>query len=422
MTTEATTTPSADGSERIHAVDAVRGFALAGVALVHMIEQYMGAPMPEAVQSALLTRPVDKIVMGLDGALLMGKFYVLFSLLFGLSFFIQMDRAAKRGVDFSARFVWRLGILFGIGFAHHLFYRADILTTYAVLGALLIVGYRVPSRWLLGAAIVLFLGLGRFVSFAAFGSAPLPGVDMSPAAPWVMDYYTTLRAGSILDVMSMNALGAYPGLINFQFGVFGRGYVTLGLFLLGLWIGRQRFFEGVEARRATVKRGLRVSLAASAVTLVATGALFATAAQPIDFETWQVAFALTAYDLFNLAFAGVWLFGFLRLWQRQNGPGILRAFAPFGRMALTNYVFQGVLGAGIYYGWGLGRLGVWRPIDSALAGLALIGMGMLLSRIWLTHFQYGPLEWLWRSLTHMKTFPLRRLPLDAEWTNDTKAA
>ena len=406
-----TTLSSGTGFPRIHVVDAVRGFALAGVALVHMVEMYLGAPMPEAQQAAMISRPIDKVVMGFDGALLIGKFYILFSLLFGLSFFIQMDRAHRRGIDFRGRFAWRLVILFGIGFLHHLFYRADILTTYAVLGLLLIPSYRLPSRWLLGLAAVLFLGAGRFLSFAAFGPAPFTGGELSQSAPWVTAYWDVLTQGSLWDVFSVNALGAYPPLLDFQYGVFGRGYITLGLFFLGLWLGRTRFFEGVLDQRRFVTRALWISSGASIAALLLGGLVLFLVWPVTSVDSWGTAVLLTVGDLFNLSFSGVWLFGFLALCQRGFGEKVVRAFAPYGRMALTNYVLLGVVGAFIYHGWGLGRLGVWRPADAAGAGLLLIALGLLASRLWLAHFHYGPLEWLWRSLTFMKGFPFRRRAL-----------
>jgi uncharacterized protein len=351
------------------------------------------------------------VVLGIDGTLLIGKFYILFSLLFGLSFFIQMDRADRRGIDFRGRFAWRLVILFGIGFLHHLFYRADILTTYALLGLLLIPSHRLPSRWLLGLAAVLFLGLGRFVSFAAFGPAPFTGAEMSPSAGWVTAYWDVLTQGSLWDVFSVNALGAYPPLLDFQYGIFGRGYITLGLFFLGLWLGRTRFFEDALDRRRFVTRALWISAGGSLAALALAGTVFFMIQPVTSVDSWGAAVLLTFGDVFNLSFSGVWLFGFLALCQRGFGGKVVRAFAPYGRMALTNYVLLGVVGAFVYHGWGLGRLGVWHYSEAAVAGLLLIALGLLASRLWLARFHYGPLEWLWRSLTFMKGFPFRRRAL-----------
>jgi len=393
---------------RIQSLDALRGFALAGVGIVHMIEQYLGAPMPPEEQALTTAGGLDKLVLGVDFVFLVGKFYTLFSLLFGLSFFLQMDRAAQRGADFRGRFAWRLAVLFGIGFLHHLFYRSDILTTYAVLGLFLILAFGLADAWLLGLAAVLFLGAGRFLVMALVGPTPLPEWAQSPAAPWVRVTYDTLSRGSLADVFAVNALDAYPPLVNFQLGIFGRGYVTLGLFFVGLWLGRRRFFEGVLDRTALLSRGLKVSAGLALLMLATTVGVFAVAGPPPEsLDSWGFALGLTASDLFNLALAGVWFFGFLAACARPWGAGLLDTFAPYGRMALTNYVAQGVMGAFLYYGFGLGRLGEWRALHAALAAPAMVVIGLVASRLWLRRFRYGPLEWLWRSLTYLRLFPLR---------------
>jgi uncharacterized protein len=417
MTTSVRSSPG-----RIQAIDAVRGFALAGVGVVHMIEQYLGAPMPPEEQALASAGALDKLVLGVDYVFLVGKFYTLFSLLFGLSFFIQMDRAARRGADFRGRFAWRLAVLFGIGFLHHLFYRSDILTTYAVLGLFLIPAFGLADAWLLGLAAALFLGAGRFLAMALVGPTPFPEWAQSPAAPWVRLTYDTLAQGGFADVVAMNALGAYPPLLNFQLGIFGRGYVTLGLFFVGLWLGRRRFFEGALDRTPQLARGLKVSGGLALLMLATTAGVFAvTGPPPESLDSWGFALGLTASDLFSLALAGVWFFGFLAACARPWGAGLLDSFAPYGRMALTNYVAQGVMGSFLYYGFGLGRLGEWRALHAALAAPAFVVIGLVASRLWLSRFRYGPLEWLWRSLTYLRVFPLRRGGDDTEAAVDERA-
>lgn len=113
-------------SNRIDAVDALRGFALIGVGLVHVLEQHAGAAHTEQIMEVAAATGPDQVIMGVHQMLLAGKFYVLFSLLFGLSFFIQIDRSDQQGEAISGRFVWRLAILFMFGYIHHLFYRSDM--------------------------------------------------------------------------------------------------------------------------------------------------------------------------------------------------------------------------------------------------------------------------------------------------------
>lgn len=92
---------------------------------------------------------VDQILSGIIGFFIIGKFFALFSILFGLSFFIQMDAAAQKGENFKMRFLWRVFLLFIVGYAHHLFYKGDILTIYALLAPFLILTYRLSNKWIL---------------------------------------------------------------------------------------------------------------------------------------------------------------------------------------------------------------------------------------------------------------------------------
>ena len=395
---------------RVDSIDAIRGFALAGVAWVHMIEQYLAAPFPEGEEAVAMAGPVDQAIFGLNFAFMTGKFYVLFSLLFGLSFFIQMDRARARGIDFRGRFAWRLVVLAGIGFLHHFFYRGDILMIYGVLGMFLIPLYRASRAVLFTIAGIFFLGTGRYLSFAVFGGGSLFGGESpSPTSPVIREYYDILTQGSLLDVFAVNFVdGLKASQVDFQIGFFGRGYITLGLFSVGLWLGRTRFFETLGEHPRRIRRGLGISFAATIVTIALTVFLFSQIPQPVSFDSWPAAFAVTGMDLANMSLASTYLFLFAWIYQRGWGERMLLSFAPFGRMALTNYLMQSLIGTFIFYGWGLGRLGEWRTLYALWAGIGVIVLQMALSRIWVRHFLYGPVEWLWRSLTWLKIFPFRR--------------
>ena len=120
-------------NKRIEAVDALRGFALAGIVFAHMIEQYIATIRP--IEGWLVEPDIfDQIVSAFHGFFIMGKFFSIFAVLFGMSFAIMMGNAAAKGRSFSGRFIWRLAILGAIGFVHSLFYRGDVLTIYVAIG------------------------------------------------------------------------------------------------------------------------------------------------------------------------------------------------------------------------------------------------------------------------------------------------
>lgn len=402
---------STTNNQRIQIIDALRGFALAGIAICHMVENYIGAMAPPSFYEGVSIGIPDQIVDAFIGIFLRGKFIALFSFLFGLSFFIQMDNGHKKGVSFGGRFLWRLVLLLLIGYVHSLFYRGDILTIYALLGIFLIPFYKINTKWALGIALLLFLGLGRYIAFYftqgdhLFLDVP----DMSdPNAPRVLDYYDTLKNGSLLDVFKTNAVEGHLDKMNFQYGVFGRGYFTFAFFLIGLFVGRNGFFKRFREDKKMTKKVLIGSGIGFVVALGITAGAFASLGPDAGFNNWTAMIGLSGMDLANFSITLFYIALFVVLYRKSKPERLLQKFAPYGRMALTNYVLQSIIGTFLLFGWGLGYLGEIRNAYTFLIALALIAFQMWYSAYWLKHFYYGPLEWLWRSLTFFKRYPMRR--------------
>ncbi|NHF60140.1 DUF418 domain-containing protein [Flavobacteriaceae bacterium TP-CH-4] len=394
-------------TQRIEIIDALRGFALAGIVICHMVENYIAAMAPVHFYEAVSIGPADQIVDAFIGIFLRGKFIALFSFLFGLSFFIQMDNGEKRGIAFGGRFLWRLIILLVIGYVHSLFYRGDILTVYAMLGLFLIPFYKLDNKWVLGFAALLFLGLGRYLVFSFFqGDHLFSDVDpMNQEAPQIAEYYHTLKNGSIWEVFATNGWEGHVDKMNVQFGIFGRGYFTFAFFLIGLYVGRSGFFKRFRDEKKLTKKALIGSLVLFVVSLGITAGAFISLGPEVKMDNWVAMIGLSGMDMTNFAMTILYIALFTMLYRRVRPERWLRQFAPYGRMALTNYFLQSVLGTFLLFGWGLGYLGELRNIYTFLIALAIIILQMWTSKLWLRYFYYGPLEWLWRSLTFFKRFP-----------------
>ena len=392
---------------RIVSIDALRGFALAGVALVHMTEQYIAGPHPEGFMEGVNGLP-DQIIQGFLTIFFTGKFFALFSILFGLSFSIQMESAESKGQKFGGRFIWRAVLLFIIGYVHQLFYRGDILTIYAVLAPFIIPFYKISNKGVLITAALIFLSIPRFIAFALFGPEGVTGVHpmMDNNHELVKSYIDTISTGSIGEVFFVNATYGMLTKIDFQISFFGRFYYTFGYFLIGLWLGKTGIFKDLAAHSRQIKDVFLWSIGALIISFALTAATFATAEQPIDFSTWQFAFGMNFFDWVNISMTSIILCGFLMLYQRTSWEKRLAFFAPYGRMALTNYVMQSVIGTYIYFGWGLGYIGKFGALTSFFLGVLLIVFQTLFSKYWLMRFRYGPLEWLWRSGTYLKWQPM----------------
>lgn len=398
--------------KRINSIDALRGFALAGVVLVHMVEQYIAGPTPEGFMEGVNGLP-DQIVQGLLQLFFSGKFFALFSILFGLSFAIQMQSAEKKNVEFGWRFLWRAALLFVIGYVHQLFYRGDILTVYAVLAPFLIPFYKISTKWILITAGIIFLGIPRLIAFFIFGGESITGIHpmMDINNEQVLAYFETIQNGSILEVFKSNAVYGMLTKIDFQMSIFGRFYYTFGYFLIGLWLGRTGVFKDIASHAKKIKNIMLWAIAGLLISVVITFATFATIAQPIDNSSFHFTLGINFMDWINICMATIILCGFLLLYQKDVWKKRLSFFAPYGRMALTNYIFQSVIGTFIFFGWGLGYLGQIRFSYLFLLALLLIIIQSVLSKIWLKKFKYGPLEWLWRCGTYMKWQPFLRKEL-----------
>jgi uncharacterized protein len=394
---------------RMDIVDALRGFSLAGIVIVHMVENYIGAPAPEGALEATHIGVIDYVVEGFIFLLLRGKFFALFSFIFGLSFFIQIDNAHKKGIDFRLRFLWRLLILFVIGYLHSLFYRGDILTVYAVLGIFLLPFYNIKNTWIIAFASLLFLGIGRYIVFLITqgGNLFMPG-EFSPNSPEIIAYFDMIKNSSLLHVFNGNMIDGHLMKMDFQLGVFSRGYLTYGFFLLGLFIGRVGYFRNYFNEIRLTKYVLYWSIGLFFVSLIIAFASFAQIAENVTFDNWPAMIGLTAFDINNLAMTFIIVCLFVLGYNKVKGKRLLNAFIPYGRIALTNYFLQSVIGTFIFYGWGLNYLGELRNAYSFLLAILIIILQMIISKWWLSQFYYGPLEWIWRSITYFKVYPLKR--------------
>jgi len=411
-------------TDRIRLIDALRGLSLAGIAVAHFGEQYLGFVPPPEHQSYAIHGTADGVLEALSWIFVRGKAFGIFSFLFGLSFALQMQRAERRqpGSDFRPRFAWRLLVLFAIGWLHGLAYNGDILTVYAALGIPLMLFYRAPDRRILALAVLLLVGAPRVAQRVAGGPATAAEVQ-SQGARWnelAREYWQAVTAGDVPSIVRIHAGGGFRSKWEFQFGPMGRGYQTFGLFLLGLWAGRRRVLEDAEAHRPLLVRAWRwtgaitVAVPLAAGILVAAGQAMGGGASPEppagavpDFTSWPIVAGLCFFDAWNNAMTVFYVASFALLFPRPRWQPRLLHFAPAGRMALSVYVGQTVIGALVFFGFGLGLLGRFGNSLTMPAGLAVFALQTWACRAWLERFRFGPLEWAWRSLTWLRVEPFR---------------
>lgn len=396
------TVNQAGTNNRITVIDAMRGITLIGICATHAL-QHFGA-FPSNTQPPFpLIGTMDDITSWILQYLVMGKFFIIFSFLFGLSFFIQMDSAAKKGIDFRGRFLWRLTLLFLIGLVHSAIFRNDILIIYAVLGLPLVLMYRWSSKWLITIALFFVLGGAQltYIGYQTLRTEMAPQQVEGPAerrARW-QDIFLHQSFQANLEHNTTEQLSFK---FNFQFGEYGRGYMTMGFFILGLLTGRVRLFQNMDKYRRNLLNAAWLSLVA--VLLLYAIKPLLPQGEKLTFIAWL---AIPVDSLINLLSAYLWFVLIIELYNRKSIQQRLGKIVSYGRMGLTNYMLQSILGVFIFYGYGLGLHHQLGTFLSIVVCLCYTVVQIQLSDVWLKKFRYGPVEWLWRSGTYLKWQPLR---------------
>jgi uncharacterized protein len=399
-------------SKRILLVDVLRAVALFGIIINHITLSYLAGPSPAGNEQFNIFSPLDSALNTGSFVLTFGKFFTIFSFLFGLSFAIQLGNAQRKGTAFTGRFIWRLAILFAIGYVHNLFYSGDILIVYAVLGLLLLPARYLSNKVLLPLALLLILNVPGLVQDIVHVNAPPPTEAQIAAqaeagkgfAKMSQEQYRIKQSGSLQEVIQMNASSGL--FMKFFFQVFtGRLWITLGLFLLGMYAGRKKAFEYSASNARFFKKLLVISGVIALVSTVLAllyGSPFGRAATPIG------VLGNFSFSIHQAALSTFYVAGITLLYWQTSARVKLDYLAPVGQMGLTTYLMQSVFGLLVYFGFGLGMMGKIGVTGSIGLGVAFFAVQILFANWWMAHYRYGMVEWLWRSLTCFEMQPLRR--------------
>lgn len=392
-------------SERYDVLDALRGFALLGIFIAN-IQFFSGWVYLSGAQRAALSGNSYALWDFLYLALVDGKFYTLFSLLFGIGFALQLSRLEARGAEATKIYLRRTFILLAFGLIHlFIFWEGDILTSYALLGFVLLAIRGWSDRALLVAAgvslIVPPIGYALFWHFGLDQSLGLYGVA-SPICPsFFNDPVADLRLASIREQLTCS-IGSGVARFGFMFDTW-RWPKLFAIMLLGLWAGRQlvqgRLLDNTNLLTGVLVIGGLSGAVAGPILAGLNGIGFL---RPHSLEGFYAVIAYTfAVIPLGLAYAA----GFVLLW-RVASP-VMAIFAAPGRMALTNYLLQTAIGLTVFLGIGFDQAGLW-SIQSLMLFVGGVFLGQILfSNLWLSRFQYGPLEWVWRALTYGQTPTMR---------------
>lgn len=391
-----TASPSlSSSSSRQEVVDALRGFAVMAILLVHNLEHFDYFVYPDIAKRPEWINVLDKSVYTAGFALFAGKSYAIFSLLFGFTFYIQLSSRAAKGDDFGYRFLWRLLLLVLFAALNAAFFPGgDVLLLYSIVGIVLFVVRHWSDRAI--AILCVFCLLQPVEWFHYIMTLVKTGYVLPD---WRIDALygavgDNIKQGKLLPFIWGNLTVGQQASLFWAFGV-GRYAQTAGLFLLGFLLARRQCFVMGESQRHF---WLKVLIGAAIIfcPLYQLKVLW-TDSSPYPTVRQTVGIVLDMWQ--KLSFMLVLVSSFVLLYQYEFFERITAPLRYYGRMSLTNYITQSILGGFIYFPIGLHLGPKTGYAFSILIAVAMVVLQVLACRWWLGRFKQGPLEGLWHKLT-----------------------
>ena len=381
-------------SDRIDAIDVLRGPALFGVLAINIVTEFRVSIFAQFLPNAEAAGLLDRVVAAVLTVAVDFKALALFSLLFGVGLAIQFERLAGNP-RWMILLVRRLAVLLAIGLVHlYVIWNGDILVEYALVG-FVVLPFLGGQRALIAGAGLLLLGL-----YVAMPLLPpivrLPG----PAgmAALVADATRAYGTGGFLDVLAFR-IQKVPAIFPLHVMVFPR---TVGLFLVGAFAWRSGIL-----RRGSANRRVLFGVASFGILVGGGLSLVAAGRELFDwpslgrgrFPAERLGAILLALGYAAAVVAAVNL---------ASGRRLLAWAAPLGRMAFTNYLAQSVICGWIFYGYGLGQFGRL-GVAATLAIEVFVYVGQAAFSAWfLRRYRFGPVEWFWRSCMYGVSQPMRQ--------------
>lgn len=388
-------TPLINKTPRIEVVDALRGFAVMAILLVHSLEHFI-FPVYPTEQPAWLDVLNDG-VFNVTFSLFAGKAYAIFALLFGFTFYVQFTNQQLKGKDFGYRFLWRLVLLAGFATLNAAFFPAgDVLLLFVVVGVVLFLVRKWSNKAILIFAVICLLQPVEWYHYIISLFNPqhtLPDLKVGEMYGEVAAY---TKEGNFWYFIKQNVTLGQKASLLWAVGA-GRFFQTAGLFMLGMLIGRKQLFVTSEPHLRFWVKTLIISAVAFAPLYQLYTALSASEA-PIVKQTVGVVFDMWQ----KFAFTAVLVASFVLLYQKEKFKDFVSNLRFYGKMSLTNYVTQSIVGAIIYFPFGLYLAPYCGYTISLLIGFALFFVQVRFCKWWLIRHKQGPLESIWHKWTWLR--------------------
>ena len=380
---------------RIEVVDALRGFAVLAIILVHNLEHFIFPVYPDPANQPEWLNILDEGVFSVTFSLFAGKAYAIFSLLFGFTFYIQYTNQLRKGKDFGYRFLWRLLLLAGFATLNAAFFPAgDVLLLFCFVGLFLFLVRKWNDKAVLTAAIILLLQPVEWFHYIACLFNPeytLPNLGVGAMYNEVAEY---TKEGNFWNFIWGNVTLGQKASLFWAIGA-GRFLQTAGLFMLGLLIGRNQLFVTSDNNTRFWVKALIISAILfcplyqlKVILYDNSDAVMIKQTVGVILDMWQ-----------KFAFTAVLVASFVLLYQKESFKKLTAGLRFYGKMSLTNYISQSILGAIIYFPFGLYLAPYCGYTVSLLIGFVLFLLQVSFCKWWLKGHKQGPLEGIWHKLT-----------------------
>ena len=398
--------------QRSNLLDAFRGFALIGFFLANMTFYSGYGYMSTAQKTALPFAEVDYVLRAIIFFVADLKFVAVFSIIFAVSYVAFRKRTHMYGAKSDIFFIRRIIFLLLISIIHILFFRYDDLLLWLGIYSFSIFLFRNKERASLAKWGIVIAGIIPAILMSGMLFMISQNEEMTPIIPFG-EIFKAYSQGSFEEIIATNIQNFKTDSIT---NILFLSFLLIGLIMFGIWAGKKviRVSEGgktsllIKENNSFVKRlqfysgliGITLNLYLAVIFYIRDVGIF----NPGSHFTYN--FILYFFSAVSLAI--FYCVAFIRIFRQPQWQKRLFYLVPFGQMALTNYIFQSVLSAFLFFGIGLGLMGNMGPSLYIIWYLIIVTVQIIFSHWWLHRFEYGPLEWLWRCFTYGRWLPIKK--------------
>ncbi|MFO7924138.1 MAG: DUF418 domain-containing protein [Bacteroidales bacterium] len=410
-----TITSPVTSTERIVLLDVLRGLAIFGILMVNMQIFYRPVSLMLAGYPGFISI-ADTIAEILIKFFFEGKFYVIFSMLFGYGFWLFINKPGHEGKSIIPVFRRRAFFLLIFGILHVvLLWAGDILVFYALFGFLLIAFRRKSGRSLIKWAIWLIL---IPIIISSLGVLMTVLASMDPEAKTAVDASLQERAtfmeSMIVKASAVYSTGSFTEIVSIRLreyqlllpGILFFYPMVFAMFLTGVWAAKKEIIRNYQDHLPFFRKTFRIALITGLIAnTIYTYSYFQTSAAMADI--YSVLYS-AGHIIGGISFGIAYISGIVLLVNRGKLKGFGSLMSPVGRMALTNYLMHSIICTTLFLSYGFGLFSQITAWQGVLLTIVIFGIQIYYSKVWLKYFDYGPFEWLWRSLTYGRLMKFRK--------------